>query len=96
MTAKSAFSSDSRTPIEEITGKTPDISEYLDFSFYDWIWFKENAGVGDNSCGRWLGVSHKVGNLMSYWVLTENGRVISRSTVQRITNLELQTTEVRE
>jgi len=96
MTANSTFSLDGRTPIEEITGETPDISEYLDFSFYDWIWFKENAGVGDNSCGRWLGVSHKVGNLMSYWVLTENGRVISRSTVQRITNLELQTTEVRE
>jgi hypothetical protein len=96
MTANSVFSLDGRTPMEQITGETPDISEYLDFSFYDWVWFKENAGVGDNSCGRWLGVSHRVGNLMSNWVLTDNGRVISRTTVQRITNLELGTTEVKE
>ena len=46
--------------------------------------------------GRWLGVSHRVGNLMSYWVLTVHGRVISRTTVQCATNLELSTTEVKQ
>ena len=96
LTSNSTFALDGRTPIEQITGETPDISEYLDFSFYDWVWYKENAGVGDNSCGRWLGVSHRVGNLMSYWILTENGRVISRTTVQRITNLEQGTAEVKD
>ena len=34
-----------RTPLEEVTGKTPDISEYLDFGFYDYVWFRENAGL---------------------------------------------------
>jgi hypothetical protein len=29
-----------RTPLEELTGETPDISEYLDFGFYDWCWYK--------------------------------------------------------
>ena len=33
---------------------------------------------------------------MSYWILTENGRVVSRTTVQRVTNLEQGTTEVKE
>jgi hypothetical protein len=23
---------------EEITGETPDISKYVDFDFYDWVW----------------------------------------------------------
>jgi hypothetical protein len=32
---------------------------------------------------------------MSYWILTITGRVISRTTVQRITNLELSTDEVK-
>jgi hypothetical protein len=96
LTANSSFSLEGRTPIEQITGETPDISEYLDFGFYDWIWYRDNAGVGDNMFGRWLGVSHRIGNLMSYWILTINGRVISRTTVQRVTNLELGTTEVKQ
>jgi hypothetical protein len=81
--------------MEQITGETPDISEYLDFGFYDWVWYKDNAGIGENKIGRWLGVSHRVGNLMSYWILTITGHVISRTTVQCITNLELTTDEVK-
>jgi hypothetical protein len=96
LTANSNFASEGRTPLEQITGETPDISEYLDFGFYDWIWYKDNAGVGDNMFGRWLGVSHRVGNLMSYWILTTNGRVISRTTVQQVTNLEMTTVEVKQ
>ncbi len=96
LTANSNFALEGRTPLEQITGETPDISEYLDFGFYDWIWYKDNAGVGDNMFGRWLGVSHRVGNLMPYWILTTNGRVISRTTVQRVTNLEMTTDEVKQ
>ena len=85
-----------RTPIEYITGETPDISEYLDFGFYDWVTYRTNAGLGDLSIGRWLGVSHKVGQLMSYWVLTIAGRVISCVNVQRMTPSEKETTEFKE
>ena len=35
-------------------------------------------------------VSHRVGSLMLYYVLTRKCTVISRTTVQRVTNLELQ------
>ena len=82
-----------RTPIEYITGETPDISEYLDFGFYDWVVYRANAGLGELSIGRWLGVSHKVGQLMSYWILTIAGRVISATTVQRLTYNEQGTDE---
>ena len=85
-----------RTPLERITGDTVDISEYLDFSFYDWCWYHENAGLGPTKLGRWLGVAHKVGSLMSYWVLTINCTVIARTTVQRVTSLELQVTHMKE
>ena len=63
-----------RTPIEIITGDTSDISEYVDFGFYDWITYYPNSGLGEPHIGRWLGVSHKIGPLMSYWILTEAGR----------------------
>ena len=84
-----------RTPIESITGETPDISEYLDFGFYDWVIYRSNAGLGEPSLGRWIGVSHKVGQLMSYWILTSSGHVISCVTVQRLTNADQQTDEWR-
>jgi hypothetical protein len=89
------FNLEGRTPMEQITGETPDKSEYLDFGFYDWVWYKDNAGIGKNKIGRWLGVSHHIGNLMSYWILTITGHVKSWTTVQRFTNLELATDEVK-
>ena len=82
--------------MEAVTGETVDISEYLDFGFYDHVTYKENAGLGMTAIGRWLGVSHRVGGLMSYWVLTQSGTVISRTTVQRITNLEKETDEIKD
>ena len=77
-----------RTPLEMITGKTPDISEYLDFGFYDWVTFRQNAGLGPLELGRWLGVSHRIGQLMSYWILPKSAIPISCTTVQRLTELE--------
>jgi hypothetical protein len=87
--------SDGRTPIEIITGDTPDISEYLDFDFYDWVLFRTNAGLGEVELGRWLGVSHRVGRMMSYWVLPPSGIPVSVTTVQRLTHVERATDEMR-
>ena len=95
LTSTTAGGLDGGTPLEHVTGETPDISEYLDFGFYDCVWYHENAGLGERMAGRWLGVSHRVGSLMSYWILTKSGSIISRTTVQRVTNLELQVDETK-
>ncbi len=79
-----------------ITGETPDISEYLDFGFYDWVMFRNNAGLGTAELGRWLGVSHRVGQLMPYWILPASGYPISCTTVQRVTEMEKKTDEFQE
>jgi Reverse transcriptase (RNA-dependent DNA polymerase) len=92
-TSNTARGLNGRCPLEKITGESVDITEYLDFGFYDWVWFKENAGLGETKIGRWLGVSHRIGPLMSYWILTREGQILSRTTVQRVTNLELKTDE---
>ena len=89
--ANSSKYSSARTPLEIITGETPDISEYLDFAFYSWVTFRQNAGLGEIEIGRWLGVSHRVGMMMSYWILPNSGIPISCVTVQKLTYLEQQT-----
>ena len=88
-TSNSLRGLEGRCPLERITGETVDILEYLDFGFYDWIWYRENAGLGETKIGRWLGVSHRIGTLMSFWVLRSTVKVLSRTTVQRVTNLEM-------
>lgn len=75
-----------RSAYEVVIGQTPDISEDADFGFYDVVWWYDDAHKDDTQrVGRWLGPSHRVGNDLTYWILTEHGNVISRSTVQHVT-----------
>ena len=41
-------------------------------------------------------MAHMVGCPMSYWVLTANSTVIARTTVQRVTSLEMQQAHMNE
>ena len=77
-----------RTSLEALTWEMSDISQYLDFRFYDRVWFKEDTGIGETKLGIFLGLSHHGRSLMSYWLLPFSGIPISRTTVQRVTNLE--------
>ena len=74
-------------PFQDVTGETPDISEYLDFGFYDHVSYKENDVLGMTAIRRCIGVYHMVGRLMSYWMLTQKVTVISRTTVQHLSSL---------
>jgi hypothetical protein len=85
-----------RPGIEQLTGSTVDISEWLDFDFFDrvWYWDQKKMDMTDEQAriGRWLGISHRVGSDdMPYWILTESGQVIPRSTVQHITVSDMAT-----
>ena len=95
MTASFAADLQGHTPIEALTGETPDISQYMDFGLNDRFWFKEDAGLGKTAKGRFFEVSHHVGSLMSYWIFPVSRIPVSRTTVQRITNLEPQTDQCK-
>ena len=43
ITASFAADLQGKIPPKALTGDTPDISQYLDFDFYDQVWFKEDA-----------------------------------------------------
>jgi len=70
-----------RTPCEGIFGFTPDISELIRFSWYQWVWYHEPTERGAVKLGRWLGPSHDIGQGLAYYVLTRKGTVVTRSTV---------------
>ena len=73
-----------RSPTEVITGDTGDTSEYMDFDFCQWIMYRDvkSFPASPRKLGRWLGIAHKVGSPLTYWVLTDNMQIIARSTVQ--------------
>jgi len=85
------------TPIEILTGNTPDISEYLDFEWYQPIWIYDSAPFPEKrrNIGQWLGIAHRVGQAMCYWVLPPSGVPIARTTVQAISKDELSTDVVK-
>ena len=85
---------DNRTPKEVVTGNTPDISEYTEFHIYQPCYYFNSADTfpNDKEClGRWLGVSHRVGQGLCYFVVNNNGQVISNSTVRPVTQDEMDT-----
>ena len=71
-----------------ITGKTPDISEYCDFNFYDLVWYwrapHPSMAEHDRELARWMGVAHRYGSDMCYWLMPVSGRPIVTTTVQHV------------
>jgi len=66
-----------RTPLEKLTGITPDISAILCYHFYEPVYYKRiDAGFPSESTerlGYWVGVSANVGHAMTCWkVLVTN------------------------
>eukprot|EP00957_Ditylum_brightwellii_P055756 4224760-Ditylum_brightwellii.AAC.1 len=54
MTHSSAGGLGDCIPLTKVTGETVDISEYLDFGFYDKVWLKDNAGLSPQEPGSCL------------------------------------------
>jgi hypothetical protein len=79
-----------KTGYEEVAGQTPIsvirrsnlsdpyyICDRLDFEFYDLVlWLNRPTKPSSPRLARWLGISHRVGSELSYWLNTERGRVI--------------------
>ena len=79
---------DERTGYELVTGRTPDISEYCDFDFYDLVWYWPNTFAShtdkNRQLARWVGVAHRIGSTMCYWLIPESGSIIANTSVQHV------------
>jgi hypothetical protein len=97
--SRTARGPEGRTGIERITGDSVDISEWLDFKFYDvvWYWHGEDPTSEENPrIGRWLGVSHRVIAKMCYWIITSKAQVLSRTTVQHVPYIDQKSLDIRQ
>ena len=87
--SRMACGRDRRTDYEEVTGDTVDISKWLDFEMYDLVYWIDRPNKPDTSddvrrLGRWLGISHRVGSDMCYWLITDSGKLGSKTLVEHV------------
>ena len=77
--------------LEKVTVNTINLSEYVNFDFYNPVWYCDTliGEKGEALPGRWISISHIVGAGMCYWVLNEQWNVISRSTTQHVTKEDI-------
>ncbi|MCA1807790.1 MAG: hypothetical protein LC687_08095, partial [Actinobacteria bacterium] len=72
-----------RTPTEWLLGYTPDISVLLQFQFWEPVLYAKYDGKfpsdGTELLGRFVGISENVGHSMTYLILTEEMKIISRA-----------------
>ena len=83
---------DGTNPYESIHARTADISEYVQFDWYQFVYYIEpkKDGLGPSKgIGRWLGVATDTGSKMCYYVLTTKGTIVKRSSVMPVRTEEM-------
>jgi len=84
-------------PYEVLTGNTPDISEFLEFSWFQPVWNYEPSVFPEQNklLSRWIGIAHRAGKAMCLWVLPMSGVPIARTTIQALDKKELESPETK-
>jgi len=97
LTSNDIYALHGRTPYEVVTGNTPDITEYVEFRWYEPIYYYDEANFPNPKLhlARWLGVAHRVGQALCYWMIIKSGKVIARTTIRALTKDELATEAVQ-
>ena len=79
---------DWKTPMEKATGETPDISAFMQFTFWEKVlYYSHGESFPDTTekVGRFLGVSENCGDALTFYILTKDEQIISRSVVRKCT-----------
>ena len=87
-TATDHYLLDDLTPHQKVTGSTPNITELIQFKWYDWIWYYDIRDPLHEVLGRYLGPSEHCGEGFTSHILTSKGEVIQRSTTRPLTDEE--------
>jgi hypothetical protein len=77
-------------------GRYPGYLGVMDFGFYDRVCYWGKPGDNNNpKMGRWLGVAHRIGSAMCYYVVSETGKELAWTAVQHVAFLEMATDDVK-
>ena len=74
------------TPHQKRHGTCPDISAFLQFSFWEPILYLDHEKSWSSSrerAGRWLGVAHNIGDTLTYFILDDQSKKILVRSVMR-------------
>ena len=75
-----------KTPHSKRKGETPDISAYMQFHFYEKVYYLDPTAVFSDTKelpGYWLGVADNVGDSLCYNILTAHKRTVLERSVVR-------------
>ena len=77
---------DGITPRQAREGVTPNISPWLQFTFYQQVLYLDHEGTWPSSkerAGRWMGVCQNIGDALTFWILDDQTkRLLARSVVR--------------
>ena len=91
-TTRSNYLLDGHTPHTKLTGQPTDISNIMDFGWYEWVIYRiegQTFPFQHQKIGRTLGPATHAGNVMLQWVLTGGGEVMPIQTLRRLTDSEM-------
>src|SRR5687767_15242232 len=80
------------TPIQYQKGVTPDISVFLQFTFWQPILYLDHESHWPESkerSARWVGVAHNIGDALTFWVLDDQSKYLLARSVVRPFNQNL-------
>ncbi len=99
ITAKKLFQLNGTNPHTSTFGTEADISHICQYAWYEWVYYRDattSFTYQKERLGRCLGPAKNEGNAMAQWILKENGKVVPRRTIRRLTPSELSISNVVE
>ena len=76
---------DEMTPLQYQQGVTPDISAYLQFTFWQPILYLDHETkwpASKEKSARWVGVAHSIGDALTFWIIDDQSKqLLARSVV---------------
>jgi len=94
LTAHDFYGLDGQVPEALYRGGIADISEYIQFDWYQYVWYFDQHK--EKHLGRWIGVAKDVGAPMTFWILPKSGIPIPRSSVTSLTPEEMGSDGIKE
>ena len=85
LTATDHIQLDGSTPFAKVHGYTPNIAEYVQFKWFEWVWYHDPNDPNKQMLGRWCGPAHNIGQGMAYHILSSKGKMVTRSTEAPLT-----------
>ena len=94
LTAIDIFQLRGRNPHTATFGEEGDISHLCQFAWCEWVYYYDDSSKGQfpfskARIGRVLGPAKNKGNEMKQWILKQNGEVLPRRTLHKLTKEQL-------